>query len=164
MGVSCILLISFEFDPLNGLSINRLVHINWYQSGLNPLMDAHEWNESSDRIISTIEEMIDLLKHESQRWATSFIFFYTATVTRCRITTTNFRSRTYTSTTHFRHHTNNFSNTETSRSHSPFATENCTIHSHKTHNHNSTYSVEERWEFIAGREEHDAGQRYDRET
>ncbi|KAJ0589873.1 hypothetical protein HanIR_Chr04g0191141 [Helianthus annuus] len=46
----------------------------WYQSGLDPLMDAHEWNESLDRIISTIAEMIDLLKHESRRWATSPIF------------------------------------------------------------------------------------------
>ncbi|KAJ0866389.1 hypothetical protein HanRHA438_Chr12g0551111 [Helianthus annuus] len=37
-------------------------------------MDAHEWNESLDRIISTIAEMIDLLKNESRRWATSPIF------------------------------------------------------------------------------------------
>ncbi|XP_021994265.1 uncharacterized protein LOC110890929 isoform X1 [Helianthus annuus] len=44
------------------------------QSGLDPLMDAHEWNESLDRIISTIAEMIDLLKNESRRWATSPIF------------------------------------------------------------------------------------------
>ncbi|KAF5756673.1 hypothetical protein HanXRQr2_Chr17g0817591 [Helianthus annuus] len=71
---SCFLLISFEFDLLNRLSINRLVRINWYQSGLDPLMDAHEWNESLDRIISTIAEMIDLLKNESRRWATSPIF------------------------------------------------------------------------------------------
>ncbi|KAJ0481867.1 hypothetical protein HanRHA438_Chr13g0605891 [Helianthus annuus] len=37
-------------------------------------MDAHEWNESLDRIISRIAEMIDLLKNESRRWATSPIF------------------------------------------------------------------------------------------
>ncbi|KAJ0578431.1 hypothetical protein HanIR_Chr05g0247861 [Helianthus annuus] len=37
-------------------------------------MDAHEWNESLNRIISTIAEMIDLLKNESRRWATSPIF------------------------------------------------------------------------------------------
>ncbi|MFS8003039.1 hypothetical protein Hanom_Chr13g01209201 [Helianthus anomalus] len=37
-------------------------------------MDAHEWNESLDRIISTIAEMIDLLKKESRRWASSPIF------------------------------------------------------------------------------------------
>ncbi|MFS7936564.1 hypothetical protein Hanom_Chr05g00417041 [Helianthus anomalus] len=37
-------------------------------------MDAHEWNESLDRIISTIAEMINLLKNESRRWATSPIF------------------------------------------------------------------------------------------
>ncbi|MFS8034125.1 hypothetical protein Hanom_Chr17g01577541 [Helianthus anomalus] len=37
-------------------------------------MDAREWNESLDRIISTIAEMIDLLKNESRRWATSPIF------------------------------------------------------------------------------------------
>ncbi|KAJ0455349.1 hypothetical protein HanRHA438_Chr15g0702791 [Helianthus annuus] len=71
---SCFPLFSFELNPLNGLSINRLVHINWYQSGLDPLMDAQEWNESLDRIISTIAEMIDLLKNESRRWATSPIF------------------------------------------------------------------------------------------
>ncbi|MFS7943940.1 hypothetical protein Hanom_Chr06g00506191 [Helianthus anomalus] len=37
-------------------------------------MDAQEWNESLDRIISTLAEMIDLLKNESRRWATSPIF------------------------------------------------------------------------------------------
>ncbi|KAJ0838350.1 hypothetical protein HanRHA438_Chr16g0788081 [Helianthus annuus] len=37
-------------------------------------MDAHEWKESLDRIISTIAEMIDLLKNESRRWGTSPIF------------------------------------------------------------------------------------------
>ncbi|KAJ0578678.1 hypothetical protein HanIR_Chr05g0250611 [Helianthus annuus] len=37
-------------------------------------MDAREWNESLDQIISTIAEMIDLLKNESRRWATSPIF------------------------------------------------------------------------------------------
>ncbi|KAJ0535865.1 hypothetical protein HanIR_Chr09g0435251 [Helianthus annuus] len=37
-------------------------------------MDAREWKASMDRIESTLSEIINLLKMESQRWATSPIF------------------------------------------------------------------------------------------
>ncbi|MFS7967299.1 hypothetical protein Hanom_Chr09g00784161 [Helianthus anomalus] len=68
--INSLKLLPFFLDQL----VTDSVRNNWYQGALDPLMDAHEWNESLDRIISTIAEMIDLLKNESRRWATSPFF------------------------------------------------------------------------------------------